>query len=732
MRLRRSSEALGLAFFFACVPCEAQDAAAPVSIRAVPAPVSITLDGKLSEPDWARAQLIALTQQSPRPGAPTPYRTEVRVLAAPNGLYVAFDCTDPDPRLIAIHTMQRDGNVLGDDSVSIVLDTYGDHRTGYFFRVNAAAARVDGLVAGPESADLDWDGIWDARTSRTTNGWSAEFYIPARTLSFKQTLADWGVNFERNVARDRTVLRWASPTLDSFLYDLSRAGTLEAVAGLEQGKGIEISPYAVGRMKESFLNPNRVTQGVPGLDVTYRITPQMAAVFTLNTDFAETEVDSRQLNVTRFPLFFPERRAFFLEGANQYEFGLGMGQQFIPFFSRRIGLFSGRQIPINAGVKLNGRAGRWNIGFLDVQTRDTVLSGTNRVLDGNNFLASRVSYDVTPKLRVGGIVTNGSPEGGRNTMAGADALWRSSTFQGNKNLLLSAWAAASWDPSKSGDNSAYGVKLDYPNDRWDCGASWNHFGEAFNPALGFLPRPGIRRLDAFCDWRPRPSKQGPFGWVRQQFMEHRFYRVVNWRGQLESQRFFWAPVNISLESGDRFEVNWVPWFEYLPAPFEIAPGVKLPVGNYRFDRFRVEFQTSRHRPWEFGHTTWFGTFYNGTLLQQSNYVRYTNRRGRWQAGLSSEQNFGELKQGKFIQRLWQLNLSYAFNPNLVLTSFLQYDSESRNAGNNMRLRWTLRPGNDFFIVWNRGWKRLILSRDELGLVPESELLAVKLRWTFRR
>ena len=188
----------------------------------------------------------------------------------------------------------------------------------------------------------------------------------------------------------------------------------------------------------------------------------------------------------------------------------------------------------------------------------------------------------------------------------------------------------------------------------------------------------------------------------------------------------------ALESGDRFEFNWVPWYEYLPEPFALAEGVTLPVGGYRYDRFRLEFETSRHRPWEFGTTTWFGSFYNGRLLQQMNYLRFTSAKGTWQAGLSTEHNFGTLKQGKFVQRLWQLNLTYAFSPNLVLTNFLQYDTESQSVGNNMRLRWTIKPGNDLFVVWNRGWKRLFLSRDDINLIPETELLAVKLRWTFRR
>lgn len=187
-----------------------------------------------------------------------------------------------------------------------------------------------------------------------------------------------------------------------------------------------------------------------------------------------------------------------------------------------------------------------------------------------------------------------------------------------------------------------------------------------------------------------------------------------------------------MESGDRIEFDWVPWYEFLPQPFEVASGVTLPVGGYRFTRFRGEFETSPHRPWEFGSTTWFGSFYNGHLTQQSNDVRFTGSRGRWQAGLSSDQNFGRLPKGGFVQRLMQVNLGYAFSPNLAWSSFLHYDTESQNIGNNMRLRWTLTPGNDIFLVWNRGWQRLILSRNDLNIVPDKDILAVKIRWTFRK
>ncbi len=703
------------------------DGAAGGTLEASPAADKIRLDGLLVEPAWGNAQVVELTQQSPRPGEPTPYTTQVRVLISNDALYFGFECGDPEPSRIAIHTMQRDGMVFGDDTVAIVLDTFGDRRTGYFFRTNAAGARVDGLVSDPEHPSMDWDGIWNVRTSRNRHGWSAEFVIPSRTLAFKRGHASWGLNLERQVARDRTVLRWRSPTLDSFFYDLSRAGTLEGVENLEQGLGLDISPYAAGRIWRDFTSGSTVFPGALGGDVTYRIAPQLAAVLTVNTDFAETEVDSRQLNVTRFPLFFPERRTFFLEGSNQFDFGLNLGQQFIPFFSRRVGLYDEQIVPINAGLKLNGRAGRWNIGMLDVQTRESAVAA------GTNLFAGRFSYDVNEKLRIGTILTNGHPDGASsNRLGGLDAVWRTSRFMGNKNFLVGGWTAVSGGDIPQGSRAGWGIKADYPNDLWDCAASVNQFGEAMDPALGFLPRPGTRRYDLSCEFRPRPSKSGPFRSIRQNSMEHRFYRVTNYKGVNESWRFWWAPLNIEFESGDRFEINWVPTYEYLPEPFEISEGVVLQVGAYRFDRFRLEFESSHHRPWVFETTSWFGSFYDGKMLEQSNSLRYTSPAGRWQVGVELQQNFVELVPGNFVQRLWQGDFAFALDPDIVLTSFVQYDTESQNIGNNMRLRWTFRPGNDLFIVWNRGWRRLILSPHDLNIIPESELFAVKLRWTFRQ
>jgi len=711
-------------------------------------PSSIVLDGRLDEPVWRDAPVLRLVQQSPKPGGATAYQTEVRIIVSGDRIFFGFDCKDPQPNRLSIHTMRRDetmgqdGQTLTDDTVSIVLDTYGDRRTGYFFQINAAGTRTDGLISTPESVSLDWDGIWDARTVSTKDGWSAEIVIPSRTLSFTRGLQEWGLNLERFVPRERLVARWSSPTLDSFLYDLSRTGTLSGVGELQQGRGIEISPYGIGKTKDFYGQSPRTWQATAGGEVTWKATPQLATVFTLNTDFAETEVDTRQINLTRFPLFFPEKRAFFLEGANQYDFGLGLGgesPQFIPFFSRQVGLLDGEQIPINAGIKLNGRVGKWNLAVLDVQTRETFvspqvvadLSLPSPRVPGTNLLAGRVSYDFNENLRVGAIFTNGDPAALRqNTLAGIDAIWRTSKFQGNKNLLLGAWSATTQGDVGPGSKMGWGLKIDYPNDLLDCNLSINQYGEAFEPLLGFLPRPGVRHTTVGCNYQPRPSKDGTFKWIRQEFFENQYSRYTDTRGIVESWEYFMAPVNVRFESGDRFEFNWDPHGETLLVPFEVAPGVIIPPGSYDFTRWRLEAQTSEHRPVQFGTTTWFGTFYNGHLTQWEEYLRWTSPKGKIQLDLDMENDFGHLPAGNFVQRLWSVRAAYAWNPNLVLSSFIQYDTASENVGTNTRLRWTIRPGNDLFIVWNRGWQRIVTD-PHVSLVPQSDLVAVKLRWTFR-
>jgi len=686
----------------------------------------IRLDGVLDEPAWRDAGRIDdLTQQEPRPGEPTPFRTELRVLVDDQNLYVGVICHDPDPSSIAVHTMQRDGNLYGDQTLALVLDTFGDQRRGYYFEINAAGARLDGLIAGPEDVSDDWDGIWDVRTLRRPGGWNAELRIPAQTLRFAPGATSWGFNVQRRIARERMTLRWSGTTLDAHLLDLSRAGRLEGVGGLHQARGLSVSPFGLARREADLDVGETSVVGDGGLDVVYNLTSDLATVLTINSDFAETEVDTRQVNLTRFPLFFPEKRSFFVEGSNLFSFGSGLGTDFIPFFSRRIGLYAGRQVPLNVGFKTLGRVGNWSVAALDAAL------GSCDLTEETNLFAGRVTGDVGDKLTVGAIVTEGDPDSVHdNTLVGVDAFWRTSAFRGDKNLSLGAWSAWAGGDIPKGRRGGWGLKLDYPNDLLDAFLIYKEFSEELHPALGFLPRPGTRWFQGGGAFQPRPDG-GLFGWVRQFYFELNASYVENLNGRPESWRLFMAPFNAQTESGEHVEANVVPRFERLDEPFEISEGVVIPTGDYRFTRYRVEAQSSRHRPWRLGSTLWFGDFYTGSLCQWENFVTYTTPGGHVQVKLQGENDIAKLREGCFTQRLWQFKAVYAFTPDLILSSYTQYDSETRDLGTNTRLRWTFQPGNDIFVVWNHGWEEPLGSGEGRSLRPVRDRISAKLRWTFR-
>ena len=701
---------------------------------------AIDIDGKLNEPDWQQAEPMTLTQQSPRPGENTPYTTVVRVLLYHDALIFGFECHDPRPKAIQVHTLARDGDQSGDDTATVVLDTFGDKRTGYYFEINEAGGRLDGLIAGPESGvSTDWDGIWDARTARTADGWSAEIWIPAQTLNFVGGNVHWGLQLDRTIARDQTQMRWSSPTLDSAVYDMSRAGDLEIATPLKQGHGLELAPYTSGTMLHDFPEPNRNWLGSGGGEATWRITPQLAAIGTVNTDFAETEVDSRQINITPFPLYFPEKRAFFLEGANQYVFGLDLNTTFVPFFSRNVGLLDGYNIPLAGGAKLSGHLGKWSLAFLDAQTRQTYVPNAvvqylglpSAKVDGTNLLASRVAYDVDKHLRLGSIVTHGDPEAlFSNTLAGGDAVWNTSTFRRKYSVQFGGWGATTRGDLPKGSREAWGMRFDYPNDLINCTAGTNRYGDAFYPLLGFLPRPATHQTDASCGYRPRPSPNGPSRKVRQFLYSANFSRITDTKGSLQSQLFTIYPLYVVMNSGDTIGITAYVDHETLTAPFAIAPTVTYPVGSYDFQRYGLTAISSPQRPWQFTESTYFGDYYSGHLLHQTNSLAWTPLHGKVQAGVTADNYFAHTPQGNFVEKLWQFNGALSWSPDLSLSTFVQYDNVSFDLSSNTRLRWTFRPGDDLFVIWDRTWVRNV-THPGVNLDPDAESLVAKIRWTFR-
>ena len=372
-------------------------------------PESLKIDGVLNEPAWATAEPTdVFTQTEPTEGAPSTARTVVRVLAGPKTLVIGIVCDDPDPERIVSFSVRRDAALGSEDHVRIVLGPFRDGRSGYVFAVNPSGARYDGLInPGGDSDNPDWDGIWEAATARQTTGWSAEIWIPMQTLSFKPGLREWHFNVQRRIQRLLETDRWASPARQYQVTQTSRAGLLTDLPDFSQGLGLSVRPAATGGGGIPAPSAPAAFDFAPSLDVTKRLGANVLSSLTLNTDFAETEVDTRRTNLTRFPLFFPEKRTFFLEGADIFSFGLGLGQDVIPFFSRTAGLVGDRAVPIVAGGKVNGRLAATSIGGLIIGTNEKA----GVVPDGATLAAGRVKQNIWRESWVGAIATAGDPLG---------------------------------------------------------------------------------------------------------------------------------------------------------------------------------------------------------------------------------------------------------------------------------------------------------------------------------
>ena len=500
----------------------------------------------------------------------------------------------------------------GEDAVRIVLDPFQDRRNAYFFSVNPRGAKSEGLATG-EHSSLDWDGLWDARSVIGPDGWSAEIAIPFKSISFKPDLESWGLNVERVIARRQEIDRLSGARADAFFTNPAEAAPLTGLGQVRQGWGLTFKPYGlVSPSKDHVAGTPTDWRWDGGFDLYKNFTPNLVGAFSYNTDFAETEVDERQVNLTRFPLYFPEKRTFFLEGSEIFNFGTtspGNGSGFAPFFSRKIGLFEGEQIPISYGAKVFGKIGRTNLQVLDVRTG----AYEDLSLPAENFLVARVSQNILAESKVGVIFTDGSPTGAKNSLAGFDAVYQTSRLFGDKNFLAGGWFVYNWNDRTEGRREGFGFKIDYPNDLWDIAASYNSYGDALEPGVGFLPRPGVQVFSLSASYQPRPEKGFVGRLVRQFFYEFSASFTWDLNGVLETRRIFTAPLNLRTESGEHFEFNIVPTYDALPVDWEVADGVVLPAGAYTFTNYAVQFETASHRPWG-GRVEWgFGPFYSGHL-----------------------------------------------------------------------------------------------------------------------
>ncbi|MDY0231679.1 MAG: carbohydrate binding family 9 domain-containing protein [Candidatus Saccharicenans sp.] len=668
------------------------------------------LDGVLSEPAWVNAVPFSeFRMVEPIPGAEPSEKTDLKVLYDDSALYIAIYCYDSEPGKIAVNSLAHDqtgtsGGSWGmghqststsDDVVRVLIDPFLDKRTAYVFYVNPKGARSEGLVSGG-SASLDWDGIWEARAKILPDGWSVEIKIPFKSISFKKELPAWGLNVERYIARKQETIRLSGISRDANFNNPMTAAELEGISDIKQGLGVTIRPYGLVTTQNERLGENKyIWDGQGGVDIYKNITPNLVAAFTYNTDFAETEVDERRINLTRFPLFFPEKRMFFLEGSDIFEFSSSVS--FRPFFSRKIGLYQGQQVPINFGAKLYGKVGKFNLAMLDMETESFAE------LPKNNLFAGRLTYDFLSESKIGAIVTNGSPTGERNTLVGFDVNYASSQFAGNKNIWLAAWAVYNWN-DKEGKHHGFGLRANYPNDLVNIETTYAYYGDALDPGLGFMMRPAIQTFYLQMSYNPRPAH----GWlgkvIRQFFFQASgdFYWKLD--GSLETSRLTFEPLSFRTESGERFNASLVVNRDVLPFDFEVAEGVVLLAGSYDFTNLRMSFNTASYRPLSFNLNYTVGQFYSGDYGDFSAGLTY-HFRGNLDLSFNTNLVRGTLPEGKISENVYQLKLDFYFSPDLGFMNYVQYDSVSKMLGWSARFRWEVKPGNFIYLIYNSNWER---------------------------
>jgi len=687
----------------------------------------IKLDGKLDEKSWLEAPLLSnLKTTVPVEGGMPSSVTKVRFLAEPKNIYISVVCFDSDPSAIISFSKLRDANLRNEDHIKIVLDPSRDGQSGYIFAVNPNGARYDALVSRRgESENKNWDGVWEAKTKITDEGWVVEIKIPIQSINYKKGLTAWGFNIERRIQRFQETIRWSNVKRDQWFTQTSKAGLITNLPKFNYGLGTNIRPSFVGNYSKMGLASD---DGIgsefkfePSIDINQRIGSNITTSITVNTDFAETEVDSRQTNLTRFPLFFPEKRSFFLEGADIFEFGLGLRTDIVPFFSRRIGLYKGTQVPILLGGKINGRINKTAFGGLMVGTDAVATPDVN--IAHTQMGVARIRQNIRKESSFGLIGTFGDPIGRQGSyLGGVDFTYQTTSFKGNKNVLIGATALYTDRNDLAGEQTAFSFKFDYPNDLWDISFTYLRIGDAFDPSLGFVPRKAINRYRLGVVYAPRPE----WSLVRQMFNEVFLSYVSNLNGNWESYRVFTAPINWRFESGDRVEANFVPVGENIPFAFEVAEGVIIPAEKYHFIRYRGEVEFAAKRKVNGQATWWFGSFYDGNLNTYELELNW-NPFKILTFEFQGIRNIGSLPGGNFDQILIGGRVRFNLTPDLQLNSFVQYDTDTKSVGVNSRLHYIFLPLGDIFVVFNHNTAQDLNENWQLG----SSQLIIKARYTFR-
>ena len=687
----------------------------PRKVTAADAPV---IDGILNDVAWRNAPAIEqFTQVELDEGAAPTEKTEVKVLFDSEHLYLGIRCHDGEPHKIVAHQLNRDASMGSDDYVNIVLDTFNNFRSGYFFMINPRGAKTDGTVTKKSFGRMSnqWDGIWEGHTKVDDLGWTAEIALPYKTLSFDPEGNTWGLNIERKIIRKNERIRWSNPVRDDNIYSLRNLGELRGIEGIQQGHGIDFKPFMTLAHMDNEEGGSQGYDFDTGFDLFYKFTPAVTGSLSLNMDFAETESDLRRVNLSRYPLFFPEKRDFFLQDGNAFAFGASSAV--MPFFSRRIGLDSNQNpVGIDLASKVSGRLGRVKFGVLDAQLENQ--SG----LGSKNLGVARASVDVGEESDIGFIATHGDPtEAGDNTLIGIDANLHSSNFgPRGMNFATNFFTVGTHDSGQSGaPPGAFGVLANLNDDVHFSYVGAYQVDDTFNPALGYVQERGLRQYYGFYRYRIRP-KHEHVDYVdfelEAALATNLGNRVDNW--DLE------PGIELETKAGDEFELVLKSDRENLSEDFEITDDVTIPSGDYRFTRLVSSFESSSHRKLAVEVDLGLGEFYNG---HRSSYTGELIWRPTPHVSLSGSvrQNDIELPESNFTTRVVTARANIKFTPDMGWRTLAQYDNLSESIGINSRLKWIVKPGNEVHLVLNQGadvsdrWRKT------------NQESKIKLAWTLR-
>jgi len=691
-----------------------RDAEGRVTVRAVRLAEPLVIDGLLRDPIYSQVPAIGdFVQQEPHEGEPATERTELWILFDATNVYIAARCLDSQPDRIIANEMRRDSNnIFQNDNLQFVIDTFYDRRSGFLFQTNALGALSDQEVSDERTFNRDWNTVWDVKAARTEEGWSVEFVIPFKSLRYRASgLQTWGFNISRRVPgkNERSYLSGVPASYSGRgIYKLSSAATLVGLEVPPQGRNLDIKPYAISAVTTNRQATPAVSNdltGDTGFDVKFGLTKSLTADFTYNTDFAQVEEDEQQVNLTRFSLFFPEKREFFLEGQGIFGFGppgregsfFGAAPNLLPvvFFSRRIGLNENQEVPILAGARMTGRAGRNALGVLNIETKALERAGAV----ATNFSVVRLRRDILRRSAVGFIGTNRSPGPAGHDSSQVVGVDTALAFF--ENVAINSYYARSRTPGRRGDASSYLAQVAWAPDRYGLNFEHLSVGDAFNPEIGFLRRESFRRTYAHGRFSPRPRSSET---VRKVRWEGSLDYITDLDGRLES-REAQASTRVEFSKGGFWSTDYTRNYELLKEPFEISKGVFILPGAYSFQDVRSEYYLGPQRVSGriFGSR---GSFYGGTRSE----VGY-NGRVEVTSQFSIEPRFTldwiDLPVGRFTTRLVGSRVNFTMSTRMAVSALVQYNSTNAALSSNVRFRWEYQPGSDLFVVYSDG-------RDTLG------------------